>query len=428
MADEPARQALKRARRVVIKIGSKTLAADQTFYRRLADEVGPLQSSRRSFVIVSSGAVALGMVKLGLRARPKDMAWIQASAAAGQSVLMRRYEEHFGAAGMAVAQVLLTHADLADRARANNARAALAALLEAGVVPVINENDTVAVEEIRFGDNDQLASMVVPLVDADLLLLLSDVPGLLDGQKRVPLVRDIEREARPLAGASVSGVGTGGMASKVEAARRATFAGANVVVADAREPGIVSAVCRGEDVGTLFVATPRRLSARRHWVAFTLRPRGALVLDGGAAEAVTGRNKSLLAVGVTGVRGDFRAGDAVTLVDPAGRELGRGLCRYPASEACRYAGRRHDDDGEDIVFVHRDDLVVFTPNAATSPEALAKNRAESAPPTKEMGSANRGLSAAARRPAPKTPRRYRRSAGRRRPGPSYRRDGRASGR
>ncbi|HEU4410270.1 MAG TPA: glutamate 5-kinase [Polyangiaceae bacterium] len=364
MADEPARQALRRARRVVVKIGSKTLASDPTFYRRLADELAPLRSARRGFVLVSSGAVALGMAKLGLRARPKDMALIQASAAAGQSVLMQRYEEHFGAAGMAVAQVLLTHADLADRARANNARAALAALLEAGVVPVINENDTVAVDEIRFGDNDQLASMVVPLVDADLLLLLSDVPGLLDGQKqRVPLVRDIDREARPLAGASASGVGTGGMASKVEAARRATFAGAHVVVADAREPGVVSAVCRGDDVGTLFVATPRRLSARRHWVAFTLRPRGALALDAGAAEAVGGRGKSLLAVGVTGVRGDFRAGDSVSLVDPAGREIGRGLCRYPASEACRYAGRRHDDDGEDVVLVHRDDLVVFEESA-----------------------------------------------------------------
>jgi glutamate 5-kinase len=367
--DEAARQALRRARRAVIKIGSKTLAADGTFYRRLADDVAPLRSARRAFVIVSSGAVALGMAKLGLRARPKDMAWVQAAAAAGQSVLMRRYEEHFGAAGMAVAQVLLTHADLADRARANNARAALAALLEAGVVPVINENDTVAVDEIRFGDNDQLASMVVPLVDADLLVLLSDVPGLLDGQKRrVPLVRDIEREARPLAGASASGVGTGGMASKVEAARRATFAGANVVVADAREPGVVSSICRGDDVGTLFVATPRRLSARRHWVAFTLRPRGALVLDRGAADAIVARHKSLLAVGVTGVRGDFRAGDAVSLVAPDGAEVGRGLCRYPSSEACRYAGRRHDDAGEDVVLVHRDDLVIF---AAPPPDAPA---------------------------------------------------------
>jgi glutamate 5-kinase len=375
VTDEPARQALKRARRVVIKIGSKTLASDPTFYRRLAEEIAPLRTARRGFVLVSSGAVALGMAKLRLRARPKDMAWLQAAAAAGQSVLMQRYEDCFVAAGMSVAQVLLTHADLAERARANNARAALAALLEAGVVPIINENDTVAVEEIKFGDNDQLASMVVPLVDADLLLLLSDVPGLLDGQKRrVPLVYDIERDARPLAGASVSGVGTGGMASKVEAARRATFAGANVVVADAREPGIVSAVCRGEDVGTLFVATPRRLSARRHWVAFTLRPRGALVLDAGAAEAVSERSKSLLAVGVTGVRGDFRAGDSVSLVDAAGRELGRGLARYPASEACRYAGRRQNDAGEEVVLVHRDDLVVFeapdtVPNAPRAERA-----------------------------------------------------------
>jgi glutamate 5-kinase len=213
------REALKRARRIVVKIGSKTLAADATVYQRLAHDIHALQQKKRKVVLVSSGAIALGIAKLGLRSRPKEMAWLQAAAAAGQSVLMRRYEEAFAEVGIPVAQVLLTHADLADRARGNNARAALAALLEAGALPIINENDTVAVEEIRFGDNDQLASMVVPLVDGDLLLLLSDVEGLLDGTRRVPLVRDVDREALPLAGKSVSGVGTGGMASKVEAAR-----------------------------------------------------------------------------------------------------------------------------------------------------------------------------------------------------------------
>lgn len=360
MAEPGLRAAVKRARRVVLKIGSKTLAADRAVYARLAREIASLSSERRQFVLVSSGAIALGVSKLGLKSRPKEMAWLQAAAAAGQSVLMGRYEEAFDEVSVPVAQVLLTHADLADRARANNARAALGALLSAGALPIINENDTVAVDEIRFGDNDQLASMVVPLVDADLLVLLSDVEGLLDGDKRrVPLVRDIETEARPLAGKSVSGVGTGGMASKIEAARKATLAGASVVVADARVPGIIGQVLSGEDVGTLFVAAEDKLPARRHWIAFTLRPRGALVLDRGAAEAVLRKGRSLLPVGVLGVRGDFREGDAVGIFDPEGRELGRGLSRLSAAEASAMAGKRSEKGEDEAVLVHRDDLVIF---------------------------------------------------------------------
>ena len=360
MVDSSERAAVRRARRVVLKIGSKTLAADRAVYARIARELAALRGDKRDFVLVSSGAIALGVSKLGLRARPREMAWLQAAAAAGQSVLMQRYEEAFGQVDVAVAQVLLTHADLADRHRGNNARAALGALAGAGALPIINENDTVAVDEIRFGDNDQLASMVVPLVDADLLLLLSDVEGLLDCEgKRVPLVRDAVREARPLAGKSTSGVGTGGMASKVEAARKATLAGASVVVADARVEGLITSILRGDDVGTLFVPAAAKLNARRHWIAFTLRPRGALVLDRGAAEAVQRRGKSLLAVGVLGVRGDFRAGDSVAIVDPDGREVGRGLSRLSAAEAAAAAGKKREADAEEIVAVHRDDLVLL---------------------------------------------------------------------
>ena len=353
------REALRRARRIVVKIGSKALAADATVYQRLAHDIHALQQKKRKVVLVSSGAIALGIAKLGLRARPKEMAWLQAAAAAGQSVLMRRYEEAFAEVDIPVAQVLLTHADLADRARGNNARAALAALLEAGALPIINENDTVAVEEIRFGDNDQLASMVVPLVDGDLLLLLSDVEGLLDGQqRRVPIVRDVDTEALPLAGKSVSGVGTGGMASKVEAARKATRAGAHVVIADAREPGILGAIAAGQDKGTLFVPHEKRLSARQHWIAYTLRPKGTLVLDPGAAEAIKRRNKSLLAIGVLGVRGTFVEGDAIALVDGTGAAIGRGLARYSSSESTRLAGQKSPSPAEEIILVHRTDLVV----------------------------------------------------------------------
>jgi glutamate 5-kinase len=328
-------------------------------YERLASSIAKARGEDRAVVLVSSGAIALGTRKLGYRARPKEMARLQAAAAAGQSVLMRAYEEAFGEKGLAVAQVLLTHADLASRERGNNARAALGALLEAGAVPILNENDSVSVEEIKFGDNDQLSAMVVPLVDADLLVLLSDVEGLLDADgKRVHVVRDVEREAMPLVRAGTSTVGTGGMASKLEAARRATLAGANVVVADARDEGIIDAVLAGRDVGTLFVASEKRLTARKHWIAFTLRPRGEVVLDRGAAEAVRAKGKSVLAVGVLGVRGDFRAGDSVRLLDPDGKDLGRGLARCAAVDAVLIAGKKQDDE-ERAVLVHRDELVVF---------------------------------------------------------------------
>jgi glutamate 5-kinase len=347
------------ARRIVVKIGSKTLASDASVYARIAKVVADAKRDGREVVIVSSGAIALGVKKLGYRTRPKEMAKLQAAAAAGQSVLMRLYEEAFEPHGIPVAQVLLTHADLADRTRDNNAREALQALLEAGAVPVLNENDSVSVEEIKFGDNDQLASMVVPLIDAELLVLLSDVAGLLDGEgARIPVVADVARDALPHVHAGTSGVGTGGMASKVEAARRATLAGAHVVVADARDPEALAGVLRGDDFGTLFLRSEEPLGARRHWIAFTLRPKGALVVDEGASAALRERGKSLLAVGVIGVRGHFGPGDAVTIVDASGREIARGLARHGAPELARIAGKRTEEDG---VAVHRDDLVV-SPN------------------------------------------------------------------
>ncbi|MGH7271853.1 MAG: glutamate 5-kinase, partial [Polyangiaceae bacterium] len=253
---------------MIVKIGSRTLAGSGVIFESLASVIAARRGT--SFVVVSSGAIALGVQKLGYRVRPKEMARLQAAAAAGQSLLMQRYEGAFGAQGVLVAQVLLTHADLADRTRANNARAALGALLEAGAVPILNENDSVAVDEIRFGDNDQLAAMVAPLVDADLVVLLSDVEGLLDREgRRVPVVRDVASEAIPHVRKSNGTLGSGGMASKVEAARRATLAGANVVVADARATGVLESVLRGDDVGTLFVASKNRLSAKKYWIAFT---------------------------------------------------------------------------------------------------------------------------------------------------------------
>ncbi|MDP9035977.1 MAG: glutamate 5-kinase [Myxococcota bacterium] len=355
------RSSVKRARRVVVKIGSSTLSSDTGIFERLASTCAGRRET--SFLVVSSGAIALGMKKLGYRSRPKEMAKLQAAAAAGQSLLMRAYEEAFAARGLAVAQVLLTHADLADRTRANNARAALGALLEVGAIPILNENDSVAVDEIRFGDNDQLAAMVAPLMDADLVVLLSDVEGLLDAEgRRVPIVRDVTADALPHVRKSPGGVGSGGMASKVEAARRATLAGANVVVADARAPGILDAVLAGDDVGTLFIAAAERLSAKKFWIAFTLRPRGDVLLDRGAADAVRTKGKSVLSVGVLGVRGDFRTGDAVRIVDPLGREIARGLARCATVDVAMVAGKAREDLPEGLaelgVVLHADDIVV----------------------------------------------------------------------
>lgn len=347
------RAVLARARRIVVKIGSRSLAADAAVPRSLAEEARALTDEKRSVVLVSSGAIALGAARLGYRTRPKEMAKLQASAAAGQSVLMRRYDEAFFDQGLTVAQVLLTHADLAERDRLNNAREAFAALLEAGAVPIVNENDTVATEEIRFGDNDQLASMVVPLVGADLLILLTDVEGVLDADGRRISVMS-ERSVVGKVSSKGERVGSGGMASKLDATGKARRSGAAVVIAPAGRPGVLADVVAGKDVGTLFPAIGEPLKARKHWIAYTLRPRGVLILDAGAVRAISGGRSSLLPVGVLGVRGEFRPGDSVSLVDTEGREVGRGLSRLSALDAARVAGQTSGDD----VVVHKDDLVL----------------------------------------------------------------------
>lgn len=282
---------------------------------------------------------------------------LQAAAAAGQSVLMRRYDEAFGECDLVSAQVLLTHADLADRERLNNAREAFAALLEAGAVPIVNENDTVSTEEIRFGDNDQLAAMVAPLVGAELLVLYTDVEGVLDRKgSRIRLMTDAAEigQVRP----SSDRVGTGGLASKLDAAAKAQRSGADVVIAStaARLGDIVL----GRDIGTLFPRLGEPLRARKHWILYTLRPRGALILDAGAVTALRGGRSSLLPVGVIGVRGDFHPGDAVRLVDEHGAEVGRGLTRLGALDVARSAGKKGEALGPigRAEVVHKDDLVL----------------------------------------------------------------------
>jgi glutamate 5-kinase len=358
---EDERKALARARRIIIKIGSNALADDPELVQRLADEIAEL--APKSFIVVSSGAITLGWRRLGYRKRPREVAELQASAAAGQSILMHRYEQAFAKHDKCVAQVLLTHADLSNRGSLNNARHALGALLDQGAIPIINENDTVATEEIRFGDNDQLASMIVPMVAADLLVLLTNVAGVLDAEgERIPLFE--LGEAVHVRRASAGAQGTGGISSKIDAARKACRSGARAVIAPAHEPKVIGRLLEGEDLGTLFAPTGNALRARKHWIAYTLRPRGTLVIDEGAAKAIQSGKTSLLAIGVLGVRGHFAPGDAVRLVAPDGSEIARGLTRLGAPEAARAAAWRDRapsvEEGEKPpLIVHKDDLVLL---------------------------------------------------------------------
>ncbi len=366
------RAELSSARRVVVKIGSRSVVGASTHqpgpyrgrFEPIAVQLAAMRDEGRAVVLVSSGAVALGRGRLGFTERPRVIAQLQACAAVGQSLLMHGWETAFAERSVTVAQMLLSHADLEDRERYLNARAALDALLELGAVPVINENDTVAVDEIRFGDNDQLAAMVCTLADADLLVLLSDVEGLLDGGVRVPIVDDVDAARALVAPLTGDDIGSGGMGSKLEAARRASLRGVPVVIADAREDDVLARVLAGEDVGTLVTPSAARLPSRKHWIAYTLRPRGELMLDEGATRAIREGGRSLLPAGVVGVRGSFGPGDAVVLRTLDGVEIGRGLTRYGTADAATLAGAKSEEIRSRLGFhggdelVHRDDLVL----------------------------------------------------------------------
>ncbi len=358
-----ARRHLAKARRVIIKIGSRLLATRPNLITEMAAQISaPEHPQGRDFLLVSSGAIALGWARLGYPKRPTAMAQLQASAAVGQSELMLRYVTQFAAHGKTAAQVLLTHSDLSSRRRLLNAQQALDELFIAGAVPIVNENDTVSTDEIAFGDNDQLASMVCSMVSADALFLLTDVDGVLDPDgTRIPLmVNDSKIGDRP----NSNNHGTGGIASKVGAARKATRSGASVVIASAAEPNVIVRLLQGEDVGTLFTPDAKALKARKHWIAYTLRPRGVILVNDGAATALRSGNGSLLPVGVVGVRGQFSTGEAVQLCTPDGTEIARGLTRLGVADIARVAGKGRDELTEkfampDAIVVHRDDLVVF---------------------------------------------------------------------
>ncbi|MDO7869089.1 glutamate 5-kinase [Nocardioides jiangxiensis] len=362
------------AARIVVKVGSSSLTTaaggiDPERVRRLVDVLAGVRARGTEVVLVSSGAIAAGLAPLGLKKRPRGLAAQQAAASVGQGLLVHRYTEELARHGLIAGQVLLTVDDVTRRAHYRNAHQTLAELLQLGVLPVVNENDTVATHEIRFGDNDRLAALVAQMVHADLLVLLSDVDGLYDGHPSQPgtrMLHEVRGEA-DLAGVQIgsvgaAGVGTGGMVTKVEAARIATGAGIPVVLTSADN---ASAALTGDAVGTLFHATGKRRPTRLLWLAHATEPKGRLLLDAGAARAVVSRGASLLAAGLTGCEGAFEAGDPVDLVDPAGASVARGLVNFDASEVPGLLGKssavllQEFGEGYDRVVVHRDDLVLL---------------------------------------------------------------------
>lgn len=367
---------LSSSRRAVVKIGTGVLTSpdggfDRDRFGSLCEELATLAMDRH-LVVVSSGAIALGAERLGLRTRPRDIPSKQAAAAVGQSRLMGLYDTAFAAHGRLVAQVLLTHADIQSRTRYLNARHALATLLERGVVPIINENDTVSVEELKFGDNDTLAGMVVDLVGADLLVVLTDTAGVFTADPRVdPSARKldeisrIDEEVLAMAGGARSRVGTGGMSSKLKAARRAGESGVPTVIAPGKQDGVISSVLRGEPVGTLVHAGAGVASGRKRWIARDLAPRGEVIVDEGACRALVEQGRSLLPSGIEQVRGLFGEGDAVDILSRDGRRVARGLAGYSAEDLRRIAGMKSTDIERVLGYkyldeaIHRDDLVVL---------------------------------------------------------------------
>lgn len=372
-----ARRALSRARRIVVKVGSGLITepdrdAGESRIAHLASELAALVRDGREVTLVSSGAVATGTARLGLAARPRTIPEKQAAAAVGQSALMWQYEQAFKVHGVQVGQVLLTRQDISDRHRYLNARNTLLTLLDFRVLPIVNENDTVAVDEIKVGDNDNLAALVAHLIDADLLVLLTDVDGLYTGDprrdptaRRLETVEAVTEDIQRLVFDQAGRVSVGGMSTKLEAAQKSNASGIPMVIASGKEVGMLDRLLRGEPVGTYFLPRDDRLAARKRWIAFAAPPQGRLKVDAGARRALTERGKSLLPSGVVDVEGEFAAGAAVGLAEADGPDFARGLVNYDADELRRIRGAKTTDiertlgyKGLDEV-VHRDNLVVL---------------------------------------------------------------------
>jgi glutamate 5-kinase len=375
--------ATEHARRVIVKIGTGVLTApsggfDRRRFEELCGELARVAAARE-LVIVSSGAVALGVERLGLKSRPREIPAKQAAAAVGQCRLMRLYDDALGQHGLTVAQVLLTHADIQSRTRYLNARHALENLVDERAVPIINENDTVSVEELKFGDNDTLAGMTVDLVGADLLVILTDIDGVYTADPRVdPAAKKLEElpgiddAALATAGGAGSAQGTGGMASKLRAARRAGESGVPTIIAPGRVSRVLDDVMGGLPIGTYIAAPGGRSTGRKRWIARDLARRGELRVDAGAVRAIVELNKSLLPSGLKEVRGLFAEGEAVDICDLGGNPVARGLAGYSSDDLRRIAGVRSADIEGILGYkyldeaVHRDDLVVIAPTEGAS--------------------------------------------------------------
>ena len=369
--------AVARATRLVVKIGSSLLTNDGAGLDRAAihewvRQIANLKSQGKQVVLVSSGAIAEGMQRLGWKRRPSAVHDLQAAAAVGQMGLVQVYESCFREHGLHTAQILLTHDDLADRKRYLNARSTLFTLLNLNTVPIINENDTVVTDEIRFGDNDTLAALVTNLIDADCLVILTDQPGLYTADPRKNAGATLIREAKAgdtalekMAGGAGSSIGRGGMLTKVQAARRAARSGAHTCIVSGREKDVLLRLSRGEEIGTQLVADAGNMAARKQWLADHLQVRGTLSLDTGAVNALVHDGKSLLPIGVTAAAGNFERGEVVACLDPAGSEIARGLVNYSGEETQRIL-RQPSSEIEKILgyideseLIHRDNLVLL---------------------------------------------------------------------
>ena len=368
---------INKVRRIVLKVGSQVLTGkgkslSQPVFDRLGREISLAKRKGYEIVIVSSGAIAAGMSRLGLAEKPKTMPQKQAAAAIGQSALMWNYERAFTFYGEKVAQVLLTRDDLSNRKRYLNARSTLFTLLDLGVIPIINENDTVAVEEIKVGDNDNLSALVTNLVCADLLIILSDIDGLYDRDPRlsknaklIPLVHQVTGEMEKKASGTLNPISIGGMITKLQAARKAAIFGVPTILANGMTEGVLRRIFQAEEVGTLFTSAVNKLTSRKHWIACTLEPHGKITVDEGAKKAILQKGKSLLPSGVLAAEGPFALGDPVVLVDPQQQEFARGLSNYGSAEINKIKGLKTTEVEIKLGYkysdeiVHRDDLVVL---------------------------------------------------------------------
>ena len=360
---------LATSRRIVIKVGSTLVTddgrgLDRGAIARWASQLAALRAMKKEVVLVSSGAIAEGVKRLGWPKRPIAMHELQAAAAVGQMGLAQAYESGFAEHGIRTAQVLLTHADLTDRSRYLNARSTLMTLLALGVVPVINENDTVVTDEIKFGDNDTLGALVANLIEADALVILTDQAGLYSSDPRRDPAARLVTEGRAgdpaleaMAGGAGSAIGRGGMLTKVLAARRAATSGAHTLIASGREPDVLVRLANGEAIGTLLTAPVGRLSARKQWMADHLQLAGRLKLDAGAAQALATGGRSLLPIGVVEVVGRFVRGDVVACIAPDGREIARGIVNYASGDAQRIAGRPSSEIERILGFVEEPELI-----------------------------------------------------------------------